>query len=344
MKRFLVLALILLITACTTTETQPSAETTISIPQPTDVKPYCGDGVCDGPENPQRCPEDCPVPEPDQATSVPADDSSFVDDPEEGVYWLENPTSGAMLYLKVYTPVESGEPSFPALVLIPGGIGDHSDFTGPGKSAQEFADAGFITVTFDPDGRGNATGEEDLNGHIQQDGLAQVIRFTTTLPGVDPSQIGLVSFSYGVTMASGVMARYSDLPVRFFMDWEGPANRFFTTHGCTADHPGIGSTIGMAPCDDEEFWSQREAETFVASIRIPYQRLQFEQDHSQDEPTHALVMINAAVQGSAPWVRLNDLEPNQFYDLDAPPPMFPGRAANMNTMVIEFARELFAQP
>ena len=228
-------------------------------------------------------------------------------------------------------------------MLVPGGFGNSSDFTGNRRSAQKLADQGYTIVVFDPDGRGNSQGEEDKNGHIQQDGLAEIIETIAGLPQVDSSMIGLASYSYGVTMATGMLARHASVPVLFYIDWEGPADREYTTHNCSADAPGIGSTLRMAACEDESFWTEREALTFIAQISIPYLRLQFQQDHAQDVVTHAVDMINAALDGSAPWVRLNDLPPNQSYDPLSPPRMIPGKGSNrLDKLVPELADELFA--
>jgi pimeloyl-ACP methyl ester carboxylesterase len=288
----------------------------------------CGDGVCDGPENSANCPQDCG----DEA-SLPA---------QEGMIWVENPTSGSQLAVYILTPADWDGTPLPMLILVPGGVGDSSDFTGTGRSAQDMADQGFTIVIFDPEGRGASGGEEDLNGHVGQDGLAEIVRTVAAQPEVDPDHIGLVSYSFGVTLASGTLARYPDLPVVFYIDWEGPANRVYTTHDCSADVPGIGSTTAMAPCEDDEFWGEREAETFIASVQVPYLRIQFENDHSQDTPEHAVVMVNAAVNGDPPWARLNDNEPNQTYALSPLPPMFPGNAGNrLDDMVVQFAAELF---
>jgi len=121
------------------------------------------------------------------------------------------------------------------------------------------ADNGFAIVVFDPDGRGRSEGVDDDNGHLQQDGLAAVIEYAATLPEVDGSRIGLVSYSYGVPMAAGALARYPNLPVLFFIDWEGPANRN-DTGGYDEDHTGH---LQGHPCDDENYWRQREASRFA---------------------------------------------------------------------------------
>jgi pimeloyl-ACP methyl ester carboxylesterase len=293
----------------------------------------CGDGICDGPENASTCPQDCGE-----------GDSPAL---EEGAYWVTNPNSGARLYVQVVLPQGwAGEP-LPALVLVPGGTGDSSDFVGVQKErTQRMADAGFVLVVFDPDGRGRSEGVEDQNGFMHQDGLAEVTRFAATLPEVDGAQIGLVSWSYGITMASGALARHPDLSVRFLVDWEGRANRD-DTGGCGAD--AVGHLQGR-PCDDENFWREREASTFALDLRVPYQRLQTEKDHAQPDNDHAVLMINNTTakeyggQGQAPWTRLNDLEPNTVYAVDALLPLIPEGREQTEVLIVQYAHELFGLP
>jgi pimeloyl-ACP methyl ester carboxylesterase len=294
----------------------------------------CGNGVCDGPENAVSCPLDCA-----EGGTPPSS--------EIGVYWVTNPTSGTQLYVRVIQPQGWDKGPLPTLVLIPGGTGDSSDFLGPPDRAQSIADEGFTVVVFDADGRGRSEGEEDQNGYTHQDGLAEIIRFVTTLPEVDEARIGLASWSYGVTMATGALARYPDLSVRFLIDWEGPANRD-DTGGCGED--AVGHLQGH-PCDDEDFWREREASIFALDLRVPYQRLQSEKDHAQPDNDHAVLMINNATaeayggHGKAPWTRLNDLEPNTVYTTDALPPMIPeGQDMRTDVLVARYAHELFSMP
>ncbi|MBC7259769.1 MAG: hypothetical protein H5T65_11025, partial [Chloroflexi bacterium] len=253
-------------------------------------------------------------------------------------YWVTNPASNARLYVQIVRPQNASGP-LPALVLIPGGTDYGGALLRTGK-AQALADAGFVIVLFDPDGRGRSEGEENLNGHIHQDGLAAVIRFAAALPDVDASRIGLVTYSYGITMGSGALARHPDLPVRFLIDWEGPANRRYTTGDCR----GQVGRIRWPSCSDDAFWSEREAATFIAQIRVPYQRIQSERDHAQPVVTHAVEMVNAAVAGGVPWVRLNDNPPNQTYDPAAPPRMLPEATdRHLEELIARYARELFGQ-
>ncbi len=347
MKRSLVplTALVLLALACNLEQaaTPTSAPATTQAPTSTPPLPTppggserrCGDGVCDGPENAGNCPEDCP-----------ADDASPVAE-GENVYWVTNPASDAQLHVRVIRPQDWGGEALPTLVLVPGGSGDSSDFLDSPVKTQALTDDGFVLVVFDPDGRGHSEGVEDDNGYTHQDGLAEIIRFTATLPEVDAEQIGLVSYSYGVTMAAGALARHADLPVRFFIDWEGPANRN-DTGGC--DEAKTGHLQGH-PCGDEDFWREREASTFALHLPVPYQRLQSEKDHAQPDNEHALMMIaNTTAKehgghGQAPWTRLNDLAPNTVYTVDAPPPMIPeGEDQRLEALIARYANELLNLP
>ncbi|MCJ7585093.1 MAG: hypothetical protein MUO30_10045 [Anaerolineales bacterium] len=59
----------------------------------------------------------------------------------------------------------------------------------------------------------------------------------------------------------------------------------------------------------------------IFSVRVPYQRVQSQTDHVQLNNNHAIDIVNAAVAGGVPWVRLNEYPPNQTYDVNNPPPM-----------------------
>jgi len=240
------------------------------------------------------------------------------------------------LYVNVYRPQEAASGGLPALVLVPGGIADSSAFSGRPFTAPYLAVRGDVVVIFDADGRGRSDGEENYNGFIQQDGLAEVIRFTANLPEVDAGKIGLVSFSYGVTMASGALARCPDLPVLFFIDWVGPVNRYYTTTNC---QPSV--RIDWADCSDDAFWSEREAVEFIRAVEVPYQRLQSEEDHVQPNNNHAIDIINAANAGTCPWTRLNHYEPNLNYEASNPPAMIPeNKDVQLRVSVGDFADEL----
>jgi len=346
MKRFaLIISLFVLLSlACSLggiidrSQESPAAEVAEenAAPSSPDDKPVlsdsqrrCGDGVCDGPENKENCPDDC---------NPPQGESEQPGSGAVSEHWVTNPTTGAELYVHITYPGDEEAGPFPALVVVPGGIGAGNNFRTPGAMAEALAEVGIVAVTFDPDGRGQSEGAEDYNGHAQQDGLAAVIEYAATLSRVDPQRIGLASFSYGITMASGTLARHPDLPVLFLMDWEGPADRFDTTVECSNS-----TRIDFNPCDDDPYWGQREALVFISDVRVPYQRLQSEKDHVQPDVSHAINMVNIAVNGGAPWVRLNDLPPDQTYDPENPPAMIPDTMdRGLDLLAVQYAQELFA--
>ncbi|MBT3316251.1 MAG: hypothetical protein HN390_16750 [Anaerolineae bacterium] len=325
MKRMIWLsALFFLISACTpeimTEETSPQEE-------PVSSQKRCGDSICDGPENAANCPEDCN----EISTSQPQ--TALIREGEKaGTYWITNKSSAVPLYTQILQPIGVDVGTSPVLILVPGGIGTID----PAK-AQKLADEGFTVVFFDPDGRGNSPGMENYGGTIQQDGLAAVIFEVAQLPEVDETRMGLASFSYGVTMSTGTLARYPDLPILFYIDWEGPVNRHYTTVGC------VGNTmkIDWQPCDNHEWWAEREAMNFIDHLKIPYQRLQSEKDHVQATNNHAIEIVNAAVEGNIPWARLNDHPANQSYDINNQPAMYPENGETGETLIARHALELF---
>ncbi|MBN2556363.1 MAG: hypothetical protein JXA97_10535 [Anaerolineales bacterium] len=305
----LLIFLVLFLPACTT-------NTPTNTTQPT-----CGDDVCAGPENAESCPLDCPTlpgQNPALTRNAPTPDSAQPDSPppanpttEGETVILANPASGADLNVEILL---SGERDAATVVIVPGGTGCGGNFLDAGAmSANVLLDAGINVVLFDPDGRCLSAGGEDQDGFIHQDGLAAVIRYAAGHPGIDPSRLGIVSISFGITMAAGALARHPDLPVEFLIDYEGPATRD-DTGGC--DAALTGHLRDQVACDDEVFWREREALTFMPAVRVPYQRIQTETDHAQPDNRHALQMVTAAVNGASPWVRLNDLPANQAYRLD----------------------------
>lgn len=236
---------------------------------------------------------------------------------ETGTYLVTNPTSESELLVQVVYPNgQDGNKDLRPVILVPGGSGTSRDFLQQKKSAQTLADAGYAVVLFDPEGRGKSGGEEDYNGFIGQDGLAEIIRFAWEL---QESPITIVSFSYGITMSSGVLARYPDLPVGGLIDFEGPADRHDTGK---CDDDKTGHLADVAACDDEAFWEQREALNFIKQSTFSYVRLQTEKDHVQPDVLSAVRMVNAASEADR-RVQLNDSWIKFLLSEDNPPPMLP---------------------
>jgi pimeloyl-ACP methyl ester carboxylesterase len=297
----------------------------------------CGDGVCDGPETAGTCPEDCAGAE--AATENAPAAGVLSPGTEASSFWMINPASGARLFITVSYPADGGDSPLPTVLMIPGGLGTRDPLNGADPDAIRLAAAGYVVIQFDADGRGSSGGAEDYNGFIHQDGLAALILAAGTLPRVDPARLGVISRSYGVSMAAGALGRHPDLPVRFYIDWEGPADRTYTTSGCT----GVNHGIEWPSCGDETFWSQREAVAYIGAVRVPYLRIQSAKDHVQSTNSHAVDMVNAAVQGGVPWVRLNDGPVNQTYDPTHPPEMLPDEIdSRLSELFVRYAGELLA--
>jgi len=256
-------------------------------------------------------------------------------------FFVTNPTTEAKLYVKIFYPdnFKTGEKT-DALVLVPGGNSGSSTFIGPKKSVDDITGAGLVAVVFDPDGRGMSSGVENQNGYDQQDGLAAIISFLVDeLPDAQIDDVGIATFSFGLSMGSGVAVRYPELPIRFLIDWEGPIDRNDFA-GCDSGHTG--HLTDEVDCDNEAYFSEREGISFVPQLDIPYIRLQTEKDHAQPDTLSAVRIVNAAVSAGLSYVRLNDYEVNQTYNEENPPEMFPDNLdRSLMAKVAEDAKELF---
>lgn len=248
--------------------------------------------------------------------------------PPAEVVWVRNPTSGVDLYCHIHRPATLAPGAvYPGIVLVPGGQNDGGSFDA-GNRAQNYADLGFIVMHFDPDGRGASTAggtytNENYCGYLHQDGLRAVLQHMKDLAETDDLNLGILSSSYGITMASGFLARYPGDPlVKFLMDWEGPANRMNTA-----------TNRGHVPRElsDEAFWSEREATEFISSFAGYYLRVQTEDDHVQPDNDHAIQLVNLATDtpyggsGRCLWTRVNSAagpaenSPNATYSPASPP-------------------------
>jgi len=211
-------------------------------------------------------------------------------------------------------------------------------------------------------------GEEDFNGFRHQDGLASIIRYVMELEFVDADNIGLRSQSYGITMAAGCAGRYPELPIKYIVDGEGPPHSFVTCHGpryLASDRQKYNTVLQifgrLATWQDAsqanlDWWYEREAINFIGDFAGAYLRLQATWDHAQPPENiaqvalyhhperwlgggpswwhnkHTTDIINAAVAGGVPWVRVNLTRQgngvNATYDAEHSPTYLPGQLAD----------------
>lgn len=270
---------------------------------------------------------DDPEPTPDTITEYLPTNSqntewSKIEETEETITFhaeIENPTSGIMLSSYLVIPNTENEERFKTVMLIPGGTGFGTNAYKEDNLTSNILTKNDIAYAFfDPDGRGESDGEEDANGFIHQDGLFAVSLALASNPFVNTDELGILSMSYGTTLAAGMLGRYpEEQPYKWYIDWEGPSAREYTTVGCKPNQ-NIDKSLNIE-CTDEEFWAERESVTFLEKIEIPYLRLQTAKDHVQASNEHAIDAINAATNGSSPWARLNKEAENQTYTYENQP-------------------------
>jgi hypothetical protein len=194
-------------------------------------------------------------------------------------------------------------------------------------------------VHFDPDGRGKSGGVEDYNGSVHQEGLAAVIAQATADMPVDPGSVVVAGFCFGATMAAGALARHPELPIRLFLDWEGPVNRDDVRAGA--------GVLGWAlPADSatDAWWHGREELAVLDRVEAPYQRVEGIPNHLRLERSGCLAIVGRAVgrsqRDSSPprWSRPNGNEANHLWTVGDPPRWLPRLPAE--TAILPYLVEL----
>ncbi len=240
---------------------------------------------------------------------------------------VTNPTSGCSLYVHIHRPAYAGPANrVPGVVFVPGGIGFGSEFDTTGLP-DDIASDGFAFLHFDPDGRGRSGAyPENYDGYVHQDGMHACLSLLASRDYVDTSRLGVYAQSYGITMGSGMIARYAEPRVDFLLDFEGPADRYQT---CLDS----GGFVPVPP-DSDAFWQEREAARFMKQVPSAYLRMQTEVDSNPRIPDnrHAIQLIDSATAvayggaGISAWTRVNDsvMNPaNRVYTLSDPPAWIP---------------------
>lgn len=221
--------------------------------------------------------------------------------------WIKTPP-GRSIYAHIHSPVTPGK--FPGVVFVPGGGSPGTDYDkGNGVRAKAVASLGFVVLHYDPSGRGKSGGKEDYWGTIHQQELSWVVDYLSRLPMLKEDDIGIMSFSIGIIIASGALARFPIPNVKYLFDWEGPSNRFNATKN--DNH----KPLKDFPTSNDEFWKEREAARFISEIRCGYFRYQADDDHVQGKyKGHAIELLNNAANGKAVWTRCNDNPVNTVFD------------------------------
>jgi hypothetical protein len=256
-----------------------------------------------------------------------------------------NPTSGCSLYVNIHRPANAGPSNrVPGVILVPSKDGSGSTYD-QSTTPDDIASDGFAFLHFDPDGRGRSGAyPENYDGYVQQDGMHACLSLLASRDYVDTSRLGVYARGYGITMASGMIARYAEPRVSFLLDFEGTADRI---QNCL-DSGGF----VPVPVDSDAFWQEREAARFMKRVPAAYLRMQTELDHNlrlHGNP-HAIQLIDSATDvayggaGISAWTRVNDSVMNpvdQVYTLSDPPVWIPTLMELQNSVrVLLYLHEL----
>ena len=211
-------------------------------------------------------------------------------------------------------------------------------------------------------------GTEDFNGFRHQDGLCAIVEYVSNLPFAIADNVGISTQSYGITMGAGCAGRNPHIPIKYIVDGEGPPYSFVTCHGprflagdltkysTVNEIFGREATWQDSSQNNLDWWYEREAINFIGGFQGHYLRLQATWDHAQPPENeadilaythpdgwpgggpawwhnkHASDIVNAAVEGVVPWVRVNLPEQgngvNATYDAAHMPKFLPGELAD----------------
>lgn len=252
--------------------------------------------------------------------------------------FLAEAPNGNKLYVRIYQPkITLYKAKFPAVIYVNGGRGE--GVVGDAQSQERFlnvAELGVIEVYFNPEGVGpppyRSEGTPDFGGYRQQDDLMVIILYVKSLPNVDPDNIGIISFSFGIATAAGCLGRHPELGVKYLIDVEGPSHSIIAAmdYGTKEQQESFYKSFGHwslakdpSP-ENQAWWAEREAYRYIGNFTGAYLRIQGEIDHIQPKGIyeHALIMNNEAVKGKPWWVRIGLAEQgnpvNQIYPLDDP--------------------------
>ncbi len=237
--------------------------------------------------------------------------------------------NGNQIAIRIRKP--AGDGPFPALIGIAGGDGQYAFRS---DLSTDLLNMGIAIIDFAPQGRGESEGEDNHHGYTHQDDLKALVDFVQELPLVQKTNIGLLSYSFGVVLATGALARHPDMPIAFLIDWEGPSSpgkdvqRGLSNHEAWLDEFLRFLNNGLIPGQeelanirlhggsifDDAYWHERDAARFAADMPCPYLRVQFDIDHVQGtSKQHMMNIINAATTQSGQWTRCNDNPPNILY-------------------------------
>jgi len=276
--------------------------------------------------------------------------------------------NGNKIRIKLEKP--KGDGPFPVLIGIAGG---NDVYAFHREGSEQFLKAinalNILAVDFAPQGRSGSEGKDNYNGFVHQDDLKAIVDYLAKQQYVNKNMMGIISFSYGVALATGALSRYPDMPIQFLIDWEGPAapgrdiRRGFANKEAWVKNKDVLSMIGIdgvmtekkllstilhgGQIGNDDYWDERDASHFAAKLPCPYLRIQDEIDHVQGTSKAAMMaIINAATSHSGQWTRCNDNPANTIYnETNLSEYHFHGEDIGVviNTILPKYIEEIFFQ-
>jgi len=153
---------------------------------------------------------------------------------------------------------------------------------------------GYNLLLFDPAGRGGSWGTEDYGGLEHQDNISTLLNWINQQ--IPQSDIGVVSFGCGLSMAIGGITAYNN-DVSFLIDFEGPSDEEFL--GKYYDLPKKKT--------DSYFWKERSPILLLESFTTRYIRFQTDKDHrSAYDMRHCNRIFRQLKKQQHPQYQLND--------------------------------------
>ena len=181
-----------------------------------------------------------------------------------------------------------------AIVLVPPGYERGLKLL-HGNQAESLAAANVAVISWDPRGRGDSNGNENHNGHVGQDDLAELLRWTADHKNIDPNAVMLYSRSFGGAIAAGALARHSDLQPMLWLDYESPGFLEEDLAYASEYNQENFASVLVDEEDPDAWWGQREPAGFMSEITTPYHRLQGLPDHALGTYIgHARAMLDNA--------------------------------------------------
>ncbi|GAG64649.1 unnamed protein product [marine sediment metagenome] len=216
--------------------------------------------------------------------------------------------NGEKIYTHLHIPIKANiNNKLPALILVQDTFEGSQEFDNPNLifNANNLAKNDLIVLHFDPEGTGKSSGETDLGGLKSHDDLIAIINFIKQQPEVDESEISILTFGTGITTATGALARYPKIFIKYLIDIEGSVDRY---------DPNNPLALEYLP-EDENFWKEREAINFIDAISCNYIRFQADNNQAENEGyfSYLIRYMNKATEGYPIHTQLNFAPPDTLF-------------------------------